>query len=333
MAPGPIRQLHPRHGIHEPTAGTPARRPGSVRRTSTVDILRPDGLLGHVVVDARARDLRTGENGETDRAETRVTAEIDFVGGRTLKALASEPDEPRLAELIGASVSGGFRRRVQAGLPDEHAAATRLHLLLDDFPVATLVGGYALGAGGIQPSGAALALAAKVDLCSGWRGGGTLMSTIEQERIVPLVTGPAAPGLESGQPDPDGWHDLPPLAAHAVRRARRLDVWLADGVIEVDSFYRDSHLSQDGLETVIHEYTLRGQVDPAGFVVRRMVATPRVLPWLECPAAAASADRLIGHDVRTLRQHVRTEFTGVSTCTHLNDQMRELADVPALVRF
>lgn len=333
MAPGPTRQLHPRHGIHEPTSGTPARRPGSVRRTSTVDILRPDGLLGDVVVDARARDLKTGESGETDRAETRVTAEIDFVGGRVLKALASEPDEPRLAGLVGAVVSGGFRGRVQAGLSDEYAAATRLHLLLDDFPVATLVGGYALGAGGVQPSGAALALLAKADLCSGWRRDGTLMSTIEQEQIVPLVTGPEVPGLESTAPDPDAWHDRPPLSAHAVRRARRLDVWLADGAIEVDSFYRDSHLSQDGLETVIHEYTVRGQVDPADFTVRRMVATPRVLPWLECPVAAASADRLVGHDVRTLRQHVRTEFTGVSTCTHLNDQLRELADLPALLRF
>lgn len=349
MAPSPARQLHPRHGTHQPTRGTPARRPSSARRTSTVDMLRPDGLVGpdgrvgDVVVDARARDLRTGPDGEAEaRDETRVTAEIDYAGGWTLKSLASEPVEPRLAGLIGASAGGGFRRRVQADLPDQYAAATRLHLLLDDFPVATLVSGYSLGAGGIHPDPEALVGMARADLCSGWRSGGTIMVSIQRERTIPIVTGPEAPGLESPAPmaseevlengsDADAWHDRPPLSPHAMRRARRLDVWLADGVIELDSLFRDSHVDADGLETVIHEYTVRGQVDPEDFTIRALVATPQVLPWVECPSAVASAGRLIGQDVRTLRPLVRAGFKGISTCTHLNDQLRELADLPALL--
>ena len=322
--------LHPRHGIHEPTAGTPARRPGSVRRTSTVDMLRPNGLLGRVVVDARARDARTGADGGIEtRAETALSAEIDFTGGWILRRIESDPFEPRLGTLLGDTVGGGFRRRVQAALPDEYSRATRLHLLLDDFPVATLVSGYALGAGGIQPTAEALERRTTADLCSGWRSGGTIMIGIQRDREIPVVTGPEAPSLDAGD-DPDAWHQRPPLTAHAVRRARRLDVWPGDGVIEVDSLYRDSHVDPDGREAVIHEYTLRGQVDAVDFTVRSMVATPRVLPWLECPAAAASAQRLAGQDVRTLRPLVRTEFTGISTCTHLNDQMRELADVPSV---
>ena len=55
--------LHPRHGIHAPTSGTPERAPGSVRRTETMDMVRPDGLLGPLVLTGRARDMRTGLDG------------------------------------------------------------------------------------------------------------------------------------------------------------------------------------------------------------------------------------------------------------------------------
>ena len=54
------------------------------------------------------------------------------------------------------------------------------------------------------------------------------------------------------------------------------------------------------------------------------------LPWPECPAAAASASRLGGQPVANLRDVVRQEFTGITTCTHLNDLLRSLADVATL---
>jgi len=334
MLASQARQLHPRHGIHEPTSGTPARRPGSARRTTTVDMLRPDGLRGNVVVDARARDVRTGLDGEIEvRQETRVTADIDYLGGWTLNAIAGDPPESRLDPLVGQSVGGGFRRRVQAGLPEQYERATRLYSLLDDFPVATLVSGQSLGAAGIQPDRETLALRTTPDLCSGWRTGGTMMESIEREGRIAVATGPVAPNLDESRPDPDAWHDRPALSAHAMRRARRLDVLVADGVVEVDSLYRDSHVDDDGLETVIHEYTVRGRIDPADFTILELSATPRVLPWVECPVAAASAGRLVGKDVRQLRPLIRAEFTGISTCTHLNDQLRSLADVPALLAF
>ncbi|WP_035920382.1 hypothetical protein [Frankia sp. QA3] len=41
-----VPRTHPRHGTHDPTAGTPPRRPGSVRRTTTVDMLRPEVVAG-----------------------------------------------------------------------------------------------------------------------------------------------------------------------------------------------------------------------------------------------------------------------------------------------
>jgi Protein of unknown function (DUF2889) len=60
-------------------------------------------------------------------------------------------------------------------------------------------------------------------------------------------------------------------------------------------------------------------------------ATPRVLPWTECPEAAASAGRLAGMSLAGLRPDVRAQFVGPSTCTHLNDVLRGLEDVEWLV--
>jgi hypothetical protein len=55
-----------------------------------------------------------------------------------------------------------------------------------------------------------------------------------------------------------------------------------------------------------------------------------VLPYHECPEAAASAQRAIGTATSGLRSRTRAEFTGASTCTHLNDVLRALEDVEAL---
>jgi hypothetical protein len=99
----------------------------------------------------------------------------------------------------------------------------------------------------------------------------------------------------------------------------------------IDAIFRDSYVLPDGQETIIHEYTLTAEVDDG--TVTRCEAVPRVLPWLECPGAAASAGRLAGLPLAGLRRHVRETFTGTPTCTHLNDMLRALEDVPALVRL
>jgi len=58
-----------------------------------------------------------------------------------------------------------------------------------------------------------------------------------------------------------------------------------------------------------------------------------VLPWQECPAAAASAQRLVGIDLAEVVARVRADFVGPSTCTHLNSTLRALADLQALQRL
>jgi hypothetical protein len=93
--------------------------------------------------------------------------------------------------------------------------------------------------------------------------------------------------------------------------------------------FRDTHVDPDGVETVLHEYSIEATVDEE-LRFTSIEAAPRVLPWIECPWAAPSATRLCGQPVHGLRRLVRDNFHGVETCTHLNDMLRSLADIAPL---
>jgi len=328
----PLGALHPLHGTHEPTSGTPLRTPGSVRRTATTDMLRPEGLSGPLVLVGRARDLVTGTDGAgrvVAEASTRVR--IDFTGGRVVQEITSSPPRPGLAALVGGRASSGFRAAALAAdpaLPEENGL---LNLLVDDIPVTTLVSGHAWGAGTAAERRLPVVTMRNSlirDQCAGFADGATIMAEVDRTGLPPLVTGPAA--LPLVQDDPDGWHPTDALPPHGMRRSRRIDVRPGTTTV-VDVLFRDAYVRPDGLETVIHEYTVALEVDPDAGVVLACEATPRVLPWVECPAAALSARRLAGQPLAGLRQHVRHTFGGISTCTHLNDTLRSLEDVPALL--
>jgi hypothetical protein len=111
-----------------------------------------------------------------------------------------------------------------------------------------------------------------------------------------------------------------------MRRERRLDVTLG-APTTFDSHFRDYFTREDGTTTVIHEYELSGAIDTTRGVVIDAVARPRVLPWPECSGAVESARRLSGAAIDDLRDVVSRDFKGVTTCTHLNDQLRSLADL------
>ena len=81
------------------------------------------------------------------------------------------------------------------------------------------------------------------------------------------------------------------------------------------------------LEYVVHEYTVAAAVDPDTMVITECTADARVLPWVECPQALGSAERLVGWSVDDVRPESRTALVGPSTCTHLNDVLRGLEDV------
>lgn len=324
------------YGTRQPTGGTPGRAPGSVRRTTSMDALHPEGLNGPLLIVGRGRDLLTARRGRpTVVAEAHLRVNIEFPAGPSIAGIEVHPDLSGVAGLVGKRPSAGFRSLIDETTSAVHGSL--LYLLLDDIPVSTLVSGYALHSQGdtrpAQPSkrkppGPALQFP---DLCAGYQVGGVILTSLERDGRQPISVGPPAPEV-ADLDDPLSWHDLPTLEAHGVRRRRRQDVMLRNGEIVVDAFFRDSYMAPDGRETVIHEYSVNATVDPTAMTVTQCRATPRVLPWRECPQAAESAGRLAGMSLIALRRQVRDELLGPTTCTHLNDTLRGLGDVDHLSR-
>lgn len=282
----------------------------------------------------RARDLLTTPGGDAVVvAEAELTAVVDGTS-RVLQSLDTEPPLAGGTELLGAVVGPGFRGRVDAAAPRERDLRTPLYLLLDDLPGAALVSGYALlseGAAGRVRDDAYLTTI--VDLCAGWASDGSMMQLIREHGQNPTPLGPRAPDLRPDD-DPIALHALPELPPTGMRRFRRVDVTAPvapGGLHEVDAFLRDSHVDRAGIETAIHEYSVVATVDATSRTIVDIAASPNVLPWQECPAAIGSATRLRGHELADLRAHVRATFVGTSTCTHLNDVLRGLADVDVLL--
>jgi hypothetical protein len=297
------------------------------------------------VLIGRGRDLVTDADGDPHVADTAdVETIIDYADAQRVTAISSNPTIPDLEQLVGRSASTGFRAAIDAAVAGHDIVGRVVYQLLDDLPVATLISGYAPQHAMAQagtwaderkrkpmhrsaPEG--LAMLQQADLCAGWKAGGTIMQGFA-EGNPPVVTGPDAPSLDDVD-DQWAWHELPgPLPVHGMRRRRRIDVLpVGDAVWSVDAHFRDSYRDEEG-ETVVHEYTVVAHVDGATQVVLDAEATPRVLPWFECPEAAASAGRLAGRSLDSLRSGVRAEFLGATTCTHLNDMLRALADVGVL---
>jgi hypothetical protein len=325
------RAVHPRHGTHDPTTGSPARRPGSIRRTTTIDMLRPEGNDGPLVMLGRGRDLLTLAGGASRVVDTAaIDAEVAFTDDRRLTTMTTSPRVPGLRDLIGHRVGAGFRSRVDNAAPDLGDSGSLLYQMLDDLPGASLVSGHAFISARAEPMAQMSREHASVDLCAGWATDATIMVEIDEHGRVPGVTGPAAPPLAS-EDDLDSWHELGPLHIHAMRRARRIDVWRSEvDRLSVTGIFRDSYVEADGVETALHEYAIDVTVDTVTMTAIESTATPHALPWVECPRAAESATRIVGQRLSPLRLAVRRDFTGISTCTHLNDQLRSLADVPAL---
>ena len=176
--PVPVRLLHPRHGVHSPRPAAPVRRPGSVRRTMTIDTRRPHEVDGPVHQLGRARDLLTSADGTTDvLGEAMVRTELEGPPLYRLTSITMEPARPALAALCGTPVSTGFRAAMWDQVPTDKEGATLVHALLDDLPGAALVSGYTMMAAGAQPRhrpSDSPALQFEV-LCAGYQAGGTML--------------------------------------------------------------------------------------------------------------------------------------------------------------
>jgi hypothetical protein len=324
----------PRQGPHNPTTGTPARRPGSVRRTSVITSVRPEGIQGPLLQHGCGRDLATDTDGTTDVvAEAATDLVVEYTQGMRVRELMVTPEVPGADAFVGARAGGGFRKVLD--LQTEAPRGSLPYLLLDDVPGATLVSGMAMTIAADEGTvdltswrdrvNATEIRLQQADICAGWQSGGTLLANLEDGR-PPVLLGPAAPDITEHD-DPLAWTALDPLPGYATRRIRRLDVWRDEQSVHADVFFRDTCTGRDAHETVVHEYTVDATVDPDTMVITGCTAEARVLPWVECPQAIGSAGRLVGWKVDDLRPEARTQLVGPSTCTHLNDVLRGLEDL------
>ena len=202
---------------HQPAAvdfDASPRRPHSIRRTTTHDSVRPDGLHGPVTVIAQGRDLFT-RHGDTVVVvdQGRVELRANFREGSII-GIASDPADHALDSLVGSSPFSGFRASLEALLPGERAAHTVRFRLLYDLAPALLVSGRALRAAGvrIEMSGRARN---PVDICAGWAEGGSLLAGLTDEG-PPLHIGPDAAPLSLPATLWPGMPQRPcPLTRHA----------------------------------------------------------------------------------------------------------------------
>lgn len=318
--------------VRGPAGAAPPRPPGSVRRTSTIDMRWPDGWGTDMQLLGRARDLLTTADGSLQvLAEDEVR--VGVAADRTITSIETDPVRPAAAGLVGARGGGGLRRVLSELFPAERDAGTPLYLLLDDLSGATLIGGFAYSQWPSQwPEGwhqtrAKSGQRAVEGICAGFAPGASSLQGGDARfshdlRPVPPLIDPA---------DLSGWHHLEDIAEVSMRRARRIDVTV-DSVIRIDAMFQDSATIPAGGRVAVHEYLLQATADPFTGEVLTVTAEPRVLPFQECPMAAANVQRIAGTPLADLRSAVLQELKGTVGCTHLNDALRALAEVPVLAR-
>jgi len=317
----------------DPAVAPPQRRSGSVRRTSTLLMTWPDGLGVGLRLHGRCRDLLTPADVHASTVVAAADLRVQTGAERNIISIASDPPHAGLVRLVGRRGGGGLRAAIAEELPEQVERGTPLHLLLDDLAGSTLIAGFALVRWADHIPGFAERMRtgrgrSVEGICAGFApGANSLTSDGMPARVGENLV--RVPSLAAAD-DPDGWHELGDHPPMAMRRARRIDVWADDGELGIDAMFRDSCWDTDGSEVAVHEYQLLATADRGTGTLTSVTARPRVLPYAECPAAAPNAAWLIGMPLRGLRSEVLRRIRGTDCCTHLNDALRSLAEVPVL---
>lgn len=315
----------------------PLRRPGSVRRTTSIDSDWPEGLGQLWQMTGRARDLLTpSDDGEATvlaAAEYRIMASP----AREIMSIEATPDHPRLPDMIGVRAGGASRLALNEKLGEIRGGP--LFQILDDFAGASLVAEWIWSHWSddwsAKSSNTVLRATADktnrmLNICTGFAEGSSAMHADGTPNLHNQSSARIGPLAHPG--DDLGWHVMPSQHGPQARRSRRIDIWREDGLIKVDASLQDSGTDPDGGRRAVHEYRLFADVDSTTNRLVALQALPHILPFQECPGAVAKATGMIGQDVVTFRESVIETLPSTLGCTHLNDMLRALADVPELAR-
>ncbi len=317
-----------------PVGHSPLRRPGSVRRTSSIDMTWPQGRMGLIELRGVARDIFTPAEGGAPVQLARDTMVAHVNWERVIQSIEVEPKREGIEKLVGARGGGHLRQAIYDVLPRERIAGTPLYLLLDDISGSSLIAGWAWSRWtdswkdfNISEDDIKRFRRNMEGVCIGFSPGSSALQmdgTSRNEQNFAAVVPLPHPD------DPAGWHELTLHTGVSMRRARRIDVWL-DDLIEIDATFQDSASAPEGGRIAIHEYRLSVRADPKTGHLVEIKADPRVLPYKECPNAVNNTARLLGTPMNELRSVVLEELRKTMGCTHLNDALRALAEVPVLI--
>jgi Protein of unknown function (DUF2889). len=301
----------------------------SVRRTTSIDAEWPNGAGENFLLVGGARDIRTGADGGAPEVVDRASFRMTVSPRREIVAIEGEPDDPGLREMIGVRAGGASREAMKRHLG--HLRGTPLYQLIDDYAGASLVAGWALTRW-VSPGEAFKGSSGRdmTGICTGFSPGSQAMdekgfsifSIQSATRVVPLAN----------PEDPDGIHAMPEMTGKRFRRARRIDLWREEEVIRFDAGFQDSGSTPDGTLDAVHEYRVYGEVNPETGTLISLQALPLILPYAECPGASMKASRMVGRSVAGFRDDVPEILASTMGCTHLNDVLRALSDIPALAQ-
>ncbi|MCE7798371.1 DUF2889 domain-containing protein [Sphingobium sufflavum] len=323
----------------DPLGHSPLRRPGSIRRTMTVEVDWPGEDAVHGRFQGRARDIYTPVDGDDPVLIAQDAITGHFADRRTIADVAAIPPRADVASLAGERAGSNLRTAIDRVLHREKQEGAPLYLLLDDLAGASLVcmwgwarwhPGYLQEQAAVleQAAGAGFTVASMEGVCIGFRPGSSALlhkpgqGTPNSTQVVPLPN-PA---------DPAGWHAFALDGDFGnFRRARLIDIWREDGLIHVDALFQDtSSLPGTAMREAIHEYRLRATADGATGRLLTLDATPGTLPHAECPAAMVNMAVVLGTPMEDLRATVLDRLKRTAGCTHLNDMIRSLAEAPVL---
>jgi Protein of unknown function (DUF2889) len=313
---------------------TPPREKGSVRRTTSMDVLWPDGANGAARFVGAGRDLLTRRDGVTEVLATDAVSVDIEPATREVVGVSWGRGDPTPG-LVGARIGRGVRQVMADTMADEVQRGSLMVQLLDDLTGSSIVAGFALSLWESGSEGLTMGPGARRQMegvCLGFAPGSSALapdggvdnrySSSEVDNLV----------------DPEdlaGWHELSARSEMSLRRARRIDVRLegsAEGPIEIDSMFQDSATTRSGGRRGVHQYGVRAAADPGSLRMLSVAANPSILPYGECPMAAAGLTTLVGRTLPELRDLVPVTLKGVRGCTHLNDAMRALSCVGDLSR-
>lgn len=299
--------------------------PGAVRRTTTIAIQPQDTWAKGQTVTARGRDLARNLSGGVSVNHDGFAFDIDTNG--RIAPNESDPGVP--AELWGLHAQRGLRKNVaHLHLAQQLGPVDGLYdAMLDDVVGTTIASGYGrLHEAPGQPTDSFASLMRHT--CIGFS---TMHGRGEQFDVQQyFATKP--PSIDFVPSDALAWHEDALMGPNSFRRRRMLQVAPApNGVVEATGYFRDTFMTPDGTELIVHEYGLNATLSGPTFTIDDIAATPGSLPLDHCPLAARSALMLEGLPASQIDTAVRRDIAGPSACTHLNDELRSLRLVPALL--